>query len=534
MHSQEENEVAVTTVASNKISKERGKSTMEKGKKSLNIRKLKKQVKGITLIALVVTIIVLLILAGIALNLTIGENGLFTRAQNAANTWQLAEQNEQNAMNSLASWMDQYLNGNGGNQEDDQGPIKISMKIEGEKVTTEPPLPSRDFTHIEGTVDTGYVIEDNDGNQFVWVPVDKNQKIKINVTSEANINSISLKDPYGDDITLPNITNLGTTYNAEVNPTINGPYVLKVTAGGKTKYGFLGVHSLYAQDTFKDWENGFNGDINGYIDEQVKEIEEAARSQGYSSAEEYVNAMLQANNQPTLEEMGFTTVRDYCVSMLDIIIMNELFDPSMKDYSETEDYTESVNNNGGFYIARYEASYEAGEDLQGKVASKKSASIRTSKSTTLTNGMLWNWIYQTDAQAKANEMYTSEDFTSSLPTGAAWDRTLAWLEETGAVSKAEIVEDSKTWGNYSDDTFSNTTGLINTGKFNQTEKNHIYDLAGNLEEWTTETDSTTSDRVRRGGRYGKPGSNILASDRRSDSPSPSPVSAGFRVTLYVQ
>ena len=51
MHSQEENEVAVTTVASNKISKERGKSTMENGKTSLNIRKLKKQVKGITLIA---------------------------------------------------------------------------------------------------------------------------------------------------------------------------------------------------------------------------------------------------------------------------------------------------------------------------------------------------------------------------------------------------------------------------------------------------------------------------------------------------
>ena len=72
-----------------------------------DMKKIKKDVKGITLIALVVTIIVLLILAGIALNLTIGENGLFTRAQNAANTWQMAEQNEQNAMNSLASWIDE-------------------------------------------------------------------------------------------------------------------------------------------------------------------------------------------------------------------------------------------------------------------------------------------------------------------------------------------------------------------------------------------------------------------------------------------
>ena len=116
MHNQEENEVSVTTVASNKISKERGKSTMENQKTSLNIRKLKKQVKGITLIALVVTIIVLLILAGIALNLTIGQNGIFSRAQTAANTWRNAETNEQLAMGELESWMDGYMNGNGGNQ----------------------------------------------------------------------------------------------------------------------------------------------------------------------------------------------------------------------------------------------------------------------------------------------------------------------------------------------------------------------------------------------------------------------------------
>ena len=42
--------------------------------------KLKKQVKGITLVALVVTIIVLLILAGVAINFTIGEDGIFRKA----------------------------------------------------------------------------------------------------------------------------------------------------------------------------------------------------------------------------------------------------------------------------------------------------------------------------------------------------------------------------------------------------------------------------------------------------------------------
>ena len=65
------------------------------------IKKVKKQVKGITLIALVITIIVLLILAGIALNLTIGQNGIFSRAEIAANTWRNAETNEQLAMGKL-------------------------------------------------------------------------------------------------------------------------------------------------------------------------------------------------------------------------------------------------------------------------------------------------------------------------------------------------------------------------------------------------------------------------------------------------
>ena len=111
--------------------------------------------------------------------------------------------------------------------------------------------------------------------------------------------------------------------------------------------------------------------------------------------------------------------------------------------------------------------------------------------------MLWNFISQTDALAKANEMYTSEEFTSTLPTGAAWDRTLSWLEETGEVPILKLVGDSKTWGNYKDDTFSNTDKLINTGELGQTEKNHIYDLAGNLEEWTTEVHSTGNSVTRR-------------------------------------
>ena len=67
---------------------------------------MKKQENGITLIALVVTIIVLLILAGIAISLTIGNNELFVRAQNAANTWRKAEVNEQSEMENFEGLYD--------------------------------------------------------------------------------------------------------------------------------------------------------------------------------------------------------------------------------------------------------------------------------------------------------------------------------------------------------------------------------------------------------------------------------------------
>ena len=49
---------------------------------------------GITLIALVISIIVMLILAGVSLNATVGENGILTQAQNAKKVQELAKTKE--------------------------------------------------------------------------------------------------------------------------------------------------------------------------------------------------------------------------------------------------------------------------------------------------------------------------------------------------------------------------------------------------------------------------------------------------------
>jgi len=56
--------------------------------------KLMKKMNGITLIALVITIVVLIILAGVAINLSIGENGIFKRAEEAKQETLIAQYKE--------------------------------------------------------------------------------------------------------------------------------------------------------------------------------------------------------------------------------------------------------------------------------------------------------------------------------------------------------------------------------------------------------------------------------------------------------
>ena len=57
--------------------------------------------KGITLVALVVTIIVLIILAGISINLVLGDNGIITIAKKAKENTELAKTQEETELNEL-------------------------------------------------------------------------------------------------------------------------------------------------------------------------------------------------------------------------------------------------------------------------------------------------------------------------------------------------------------------------------------------------------------------------------------------------
>lgn len=65
-----------------------------------------KNQKGITLIALVITIIVLIILAGVSINLVLGNNGMITRAKNAKEQTDQAKINEEIQLNETAKYLE--------------------------------------------------------------------------------------------------------------------------------------------------------------------------------------------------------------------------------------------------------------------------------------------------------------------------------------------------------------------------------------------------------------------------------------------
>ena len=69
-----------------------------------------KKTKGITLIALVVTIVVLLILAGVSINMVLGQNGIVTKSKNARDKTEQAKQNDLASMDQAVKDIDDILN----------------------------------------------------------------------------------------------------------------------------------------------------------------------------------------------------------------------------------------------------------------------------------------------------------------------------------------------------------------------------------------------------------------------------------------
>ena len=137
----------------------------------------KRKKEGITLVALVITIVVLLILAGITISLTIGQNGIITRAQDAGKNYLNAQQQELEGLNNFDRTVENIIEGT---KNDSEGSVvPLPTQITTEKIiavddkgnTVVVPEGFKVVTSEATTVDKGIVIEDASRNQFVWIPV---------------------------------------------------------------------------------------------------------------------------------------------------------------------------------------------------------------------------------------------------------------------------------------------------------------------------------------------------------------------------
>ena len=195
----------------------------------------------------------------------------------------------------------------------------------------------------------------------------------------------------------------------------------------------------------------------------------------------------------------------------------------------------SITNNGGFYIGRYEAGI-AENMPQEELSSDSSATYGTGeyKPVSKQGAIVWNRIQWGDenndetpgngAVTVARSMYpvadTNYGVASTLIYGTQWDTALKFIGAYGG--DAEYATNSAGKGNYSGtngaDDIASTSEPAECGAREGFKQKNIYDMAGNVYEWTMEKpiDSSTF-RVLRGGAFSYSGSGGPASCRGNDN-----------------
>ena len=155
--------------------------------------------KGVTLVALVITIVLLLILAGISIKFTLGDEGIVKRAQNTANDYKDQTEGIASHINNVDDWIDENV---------DKVKNEVNKKAEangtinGKKAGTNNPIIPKGYTPIDAgdakwgngssapaqnSVDHGLVIRDDAGNEWVWVPVEASVLSSMYVTVDSGV-----------------------------------------------------------------------------------------------------------------------------------------------------------------------------------------------------------------------------------------------------------------------------------------------------------------------------------------------------------
>ena len=422
--------------------------------------------RGITLIALVVTIVVLLILAGVSVNALFGNSGIIEKAKEAQNKMDQATQNDLDSINELNNWLDSKTNGNTGDGST------------GGNTTGGDDKPSTTTTKI---------------STLVGKVVDKNTKAE---------------DTYGNKITIPKgfkVVAHGTvagsatyTYSGDNIPAVQDGIVIENGTDGN-QFVWVPVGTIKNKNnttntiTLGRYEFDSNtGALKSNTPVQVASVENCTQEVTINTNYKELS-VFRAGNSATDSTAQNATARNL------------------------EEFISTTLANGGYYIARFEASGTA-----SKITSKYNQTV-------LTN------IKQLNAAKAAREMYgeVKENnelvYASDLVNSYAWDTAIIFIQtySTG--------EDASDYASK-----NKSTSFANTGKNNDKYCN-IWDMSGNAFEWTTEystysNNSVFSPCVYRGGCYfidGGPAT-YCTSGRSFNDTTRSNSYNGLRPLLYVK
>ena len=465
---------------------------------------------GITLIALVVTIVVLLILAGVSVNALFGNSGIIEKAKEAQNAMDKAKENDEKQIGELTNWLDNQVNGTtgggttGGDDNQSTTP-KISTLVgtvvdkntkaedaygnkiiipKGFKILSHGTAAGSATYMYSGdsvpAVQDGIVIENGtDGNQFVWVPV----------------GTIKNKDNTTNTITLGRYSNFTKQ---------NGNYVPAQTAENYTQETVITTGSTQNQNytiARLELENE---------KESTMKINKAIQLEGMFNDVKVIK---------TAPEIGGITV-DY-KELTEFRSGNTATDSTAQNATarNLSEFISTTLANGGYYIARFEASGTA-----SKITSKYNQTV------------LGN-ITQPNAAKAAREMYgeIKENnklvYASDLVNSYAWDTAIIFIQTYSTGTDASM---------YASKNKGPTDGQKNTGLSNDKYCN-IWDMSGNASEWTTEYSTDSGDSyfgpcVIRGGSYHTAGGGAYGytSNRDSSDAANSFSYGGLRPLLYVK
>ena len=433
----------------------------------------KERNNGITLIALVITIIVLLILAGVTIASITGENGILSKATKARDNNAKASAEERVKTEVLGSY------GSDGNLSLDDL--------------------NKNLTNIEGLKYNGSAISDS--NKIESLPATVNVDRYNILISEEDIETIkTIEEAKSNDM---------LTKNEDTPITVDNK-IVKIPAGFKV-----------ADDSGTTIDEGIvieDSEKNQFVWVPVSKenfATEFVRREGYydgGNLENVISDCGEANDKGENKKVTETETTQK---------------EAIKMYA-------SVERNEGFYIARY----EAGDDGNGNVVSKKGADVYNNIKWS-SNGEMQETTGTTGGAVELSRNFANvknyKTVTSTLIYGVQWDAVMKWMENVSNpnVKGKTYIQDSTGMGWYDDNSGGNPqktgTDIGNKGS-NQVKK--IYDLAGNVFEWTMESYKTYS-RVPRGGCYNVTGSLYPASGRGYNYPSDSLSFIGFRPTLFL-